>query len=356
MDPALFTHRVSYWWVDLLDHTGALKGRLDGVTAGRIEHNAHRAVHGGGSLTLVERPARPGWVSAADVDWLSDRVRIWWQVRGVDPWPLGTFLLDRNVRALDPTGATRSVDLLDPLTVLDQWGLPTTTLPAGVLATDVARSMILAAGEDQMSITPSTQGLPTALTWEGDKATRLRVVNDVLDSAGYRGLAVDGLGAFLVQPYVRPQDRAPAVAFVEGVSAIHSPRWQREQDTHDVPNQVIARARAADHDDPDMEVVVDLPADNPYSAARTGRVKTDWIDEEATSVEALRVIAQRKLIDAASPTATLTITHAPLPLRVNDVATFRSQGHEARCVVTQTSLDLSATSMQSTRLREVVAL
>lgn len=355
-DP-LLTSRRTTWRVDLLDRTDRLKGRLAGVTGGSVEVNVNRAVYGSGSLVIqATGAADDGEVTAADIDWASDRVRIWWEVEGVDPWPLATMLLDRVVRREAMTGTTYHVDLLDKLTILSQEGMGTIAYPSGAHPVDVAVALIEGAGETAIAATDSDAALTTGLAWPSqDSPTRLRIINDLLAAAGYRGVYCDGLGVYRLEPYVRPQDRAPVWAFAEGELAVHSPDWERTQDGHDVINRLRCLSQASGEDEP-LEVVVENsnPA-SPYSIPSRGRVlsRTDT-GIEATSLAALASIAQQRLLAASSPTATLAITHAPLPLPVHARVDFESQGHSAQGVITSQSLTLAATAQVTARIQEVV--
>lgn len=355
MDP-LLTHRRTAIRVDLLGADDRVKGRLYGVTGGGVDHNVHRAVHGTGSLTIREATPPEGWVGMGDVDLASDRVRIWWQVAGAEPWPLITALLDKATRRVAPGGAVWDVDLLDKMTILDQWLLPAYSIPQGSYVTDSAASMITGAGEPALAVTESDERLSAGLAWDAG-TSRLRVINDLLDAAAYRGVATDGYGTYVLTPYVRPQDRPPSWAFTEGRYAIHSATWAREQDTHAVKNAVRLTSQASGDEHPMESVALNENPDSPYSIPSRDREITYYEGGvEATSQNALDAIAERKLIELSSPTATLTITHAPLPLRVNDVVTFTSQGHEAVGVITATTLALSPLAQQASTIREVVAL
>lgn len=355
-DP-LLTSRRSTWWVDLLDGEDRLQGRLAGVTGGSVDINTNRGVYGTGRLTIqASEPDESGEVTAADIDWSSDRVRVWWHVEGVEPWPLATMLLDRVVRRQSATGLTYEADLLDKLTVLAQEQMGTITYPTGAYPVDIAVALIQGAGEGAVAATESDATLTAGLTWPAeDSPTRLRIINDLLAAAGYRGVYCDGLGQYRIEPYVRPQDRAPDWVFREGQLAVHSPAWERTQDGHDVINRLRCLTQASGDEEP-LEVMVENtnPA-SPYSIPSRGRViaRTDT-GVEATSLEALQSIAQQRLVAASAPTATLTISHAPLPLPVHARVDFVSQGHTAQGVVTGYSLDLTATGQVRATIQEVV--
>lgn len=357
-DP-LLTDRRGTWWVDLLDREDRLKGTLDGVTGGQVEINTNRVVPGQGQLQVAAvTETLDGRVTAADVDWASDRVRIWWQVEGVDPWPLATMLLDRVVRRESATGTTWRVDLLDKLTVLAQETMGTTSYPSGTLVTDTVAALIEGAGEHALAVTASGAALTGGLSWVAqDAPTRLRIINDLLAAAGYRGVYCDGLGQYRVEPYARPQDRLPVWTFREGEWAIHSPAWERTQDGHAVINRLRCLSQAGAEETPLEVVVENMNPASSWSIPTRGRVlsRTDT-GIEATSVEALTAIAAQRLLAASSPTATLTISHAPLPLPVHARVDFISQGHTAQGVITSHRLDLHPTAQVATTIQEVVAL
>lgn len=359
VDP-LLTDRRGRWWVDLLDQHDQLKGTLDGVTGGHVEINTNRAVYGQGDLVIDASPSDPveGALTVADIDWASDRVRVWWEVEGVEPWPLATMLLDRAVRQESATGTRWRVDLLDKLTVFAQEEMGTISYPSGAHPTDIVAALIAGAGESAIMLTASDEALTTGLTWvSDDRPTRLRIINDLLAAIGYRGVYADGLGQYIIEPYAPPQDRSPVWTFQEGEWAIHSPSWTRTQDGHDVINRLRCLSQASG-DETALEVVVtnDNPH-SPYSTVSRGRVisRTDT-GIEVTSLAALTSIAQQRLLAASSPTARLDISHAPLPLPVHARVDFDSQGHTAQGVIDSYRLDLTATAQVQASIQEVIPL
>src|SRR5690606_33787153 len=176
-------HRVESWRVDLLTATEATLGPLGGVTGGQVEQNVNRVISGGGALDVVD--------VGQDVDWLTARVQVWWEVAGVDPWPLGVFLCSAPTAQHSSTGLSWRVELLDKLLILDQDKTAGTySVPAGAVVTEEVAAVIASAGETATAITPSAETLRAGMVWPAG-TSKLRIVNDLLDAINYFSLQAD---------------------------------------------------------------------------------------------------------------------------------------------------------------------
>lgn len=338
-DP-LLTHRAESWWVDLLTRSGAPLGVLDGVRSVQVEHNAHRVLHGGGSLDVAD----VGQVT----DWLDLRVRVWWQVEGVPAWPLGTFLCAAPGRSHTSTGVEWSVDLLDLLTIIDQDNMQGAhSLPAGTVVTAAVRALIAATGETGVAVTDSTHALTSGMVWEAG-TSRLRIINDLLGAINYFGLRTDAWGRLVASPYVAPGDRAVTRDLT--ADAIASEDWSADQDLSSVPNRVVLVGRGTGDSEALVGVAENTDPASRLSIASRGRVvAVTETGVEATSQAVINALAVRRLADLSTPAATRVVDHAPVPLAVHDVV-----AHEGvRGAVQSWAMTAAVGALMRTRMREV---
>lgn len=346
MNEALVRHRQTFFTVLLLDEAGKVKKRLRRVRGGKVSFSAGSRLHSSGSLT-IEGPVE-------GIDWLKDLVKIEINVNG-QSWPLGAFVFASPKQSYSDGRASWSVELLSTLSLLDQQVLESPlSVPAGTLVTQYLGSLLGGVWRLPLSIEPSERRLSQPIVWEAGKSY-LSVANDLLGAIGYWALYVDEGGTLRAVPYVRPAARPVVWTFAEGALSIHSPAWDREQDIAAIPNKVICLGQGS-ADAPGLVGVATLsdPA-SPYSFARRGRWVTKVVKGvEAASQEALNEIARRKLIEASTPQATMDVEFLPMPLSVNSVVGWKSQGADTRAVVSKWSLRLHPTALCRATLKEVV--
>ena len=337
--------RIEYSWVELLDADDHPVGALDGVVSCRVEHNVNAVIRGGMSLTL----------RGDALEWATVRFRPWIVVNGLT-WPLGVYLPASPALSHDEFGDTWDVPCVDKLSVLDQ-DVATSAypVPAGVTVTTRIGSVIAGAGEYSMALTPSSLTTRSPMMWEPG-TTKLRIVNDLLSSINYFSLWADRRGQYRGEPYRRPQDRPVTATFTEGEYAIHSPRWTREQDIAGVPNRVVLIVEG-DDDNPGMTATAtNADPTSPYSTvSRGGRVVArTYTNVEAADQSTLDNLAAHYLAEASTPSATLRVAHAPVPLDGNAVVRFTSGGVDTLAVVEGWQLDLKPGALMTGTWREVV--
>lgn len=354
-DETLTGNRSSDVRIDLLTRTEAPKGVLDGYDVdhpGSLNWIANASVKGGGQIPVVD--------TGQDVDWLNDRFRPVLVIDGVGEFPLGVFLASEKPETGGDTARSWTVGLLDKTTIPDQDAVESTySLDAGTVITDAVVDLIASTGETNMAITPSSATLSGALVWEAG-TTKLQIINDLLDAANYFSLYCDGSGQFRAEPYVRPAARPILWEFLDGDKSIYDPNYTRDVDLFSIPNKVIvvgvgdgtapALTSTATNEDPF----------SPYSYPSRGR----WITRTYTGVEiadqaTLDEYAQRRLIEATTPTANVTVAHAYVPgLTINNAVRLRRvpAGIDARHVLSRTEIVLDGTSLVRSTLTEVVDL
>lgn len=301
------------WSFQLLDSEDRPLGALDGVTGGSAEVVAQSTLGGSGSLALDHRQ---------DIDWMSHRVQAVFH-DGVVSWPVGTFLLSSPTENHTAFGVTYDVGLLTKMNVIHEDTVEdrfSVAKDAAVIPAVVA--LIESTGETRVAVTDSDSTLTASLTWDAG-TSKLTVINDLLQAAGYWSLWCDGSGLFRVEPYTNPADRPVAYTFEHGEASIHFPDWSRAQDHTSVPNRFIAVGQGDEDEPPLVGVATNEDPESPYSYQSRGR----WITatEEGVEGDTQGVFDQysaRKLREAMAPVARLEVAHAMVNLPPNALVAF----------------------------------
>ncbi|MGF3055604.1 hypothetical protein [Microbacterium sp. YY-01] len=333
------------WSYELLDHLDQSLGMLDGVTGGRGEIVAQSPLGGSASISLDHRQ---------DIDWMSHRVRViftetdqepgpWWEVDAADRAPRtvqsfawGTYLLTSPKEKHTPFHLGYDVGLLTKMSILHEdtvegrYSLAESTpiIPAVV-------ELIRSTGEARIAVTPSDAVLTAGMTWEAGE-TKLRIINDLLQAAGYWSLWCDGSGQFRVEPYVDPSLRPVAFTFEHGERSLHLPDWDREQDHTSVPNRFLAVGVGDEEHEPLVGVATNENPNSPYSFQARGR----WITAKEEGVEGeaqdeFDAYAERKLRDAMNPVSRLRVSHDLMQLNPNDLVAFTPEDQRQRLATVQ---------------------
>jgi len=210
------------------------------------------------------------------------------------------------------------------------------------------------------------------MAWEAG-TSKLKIINDLLDVAGYNSLWMDGFGAFQMTPRVLPADRSIMYEVLgfprelrDGEQSIYSPDWTRDRDSFNVPNKVIAVQAAGGEDTTALVGTwTNEDANSPYSYQARGR----WVPHVLDSVECpegsdaeilafLQNRARATLIQMSAVQAQVKLENLPIPVRVSDVLRFAHTraGVDARHVITRIQLDTSPLGRMKSTLQEVISL
>jgi hypothetical protein len=287
------------------------------------------------------------------------------------PW--GVFLVSAAKENWEATGRVWSLELLDRCTVPSQDSMEGSyAVPAGALILQRVRSILATCGEYIDIDESSTLATSNGMLWEAG-ASKLTIINELLDVAGYNALWMDGYGNFQVTPRVLPADRSINYELLgiprelrDGEQSIYTPSWSRDRDSFEVPNKVIAVQAAGGEDSAALiGVWTNEDPSSPYSYQSRGR----WIPYTIDSVETpegtpaeilafLRKRAQNTLVQMSAVQAQVKVEHLPIPVRVSDVIRFSHEraGVDARHVITRLQLDTSPLGLMQSTLQEVVSL
>lgn len=314
------------WSFELLDWADRPLGALDGVTGGSAEIVAQSALGGSGKCVLDHR---------RDIDWMAHRVRANFH-DGASSWPVGTYLLSSPKEIHTAFGVSYDVGLLTKMNVISEDTVEDRySLPAGTDVIPTVVALIQSTGELRIAATDSDSALLSGLTWEAG-TSKLTIINDLLQAAGYWSLWCDGSGLFRVEPYVDPASRPVSFEFTHGEQSLHFPDWGREQNHTSVPNRFIAVGQGDEESPPLVGVATNEDPSSPYSFQARGR----WITATEEGVEGdsqgvFDQYAARKLRDAMSPVARLTVTHAMLDLNPNALVAFTPEDGVRRLATIQ---------------------
>lgn len=347
MSDLLAGHRQTSFTYQLLDKNLNLVGPLQGVQpGGSLDWSSDRSVKGGGSLTISDL--------GQNIQWAGARIQIGVAVNGRS-WPLGVWVPAIPGEDWDTAGGTYSVSLLDLSRILDVWAMPTTySVAVGDTITDHITSLITGAGL-RAAVTPSPLTVSTAKVWDAG-TTRLQILGDLTDMANYLQVFADMGGTIRAVPYQAPSQRTPTWQFLDGSNCIYAPTFGHDQDWDDVPTEVLLTT-AGDDTTPGLSSYYRGPDSHPASQANRGFAVTYVEQVDAPDQTTLDALAKRRWVDLSTPTGTITISHMPIPLAVNDAVRFASSraGLDGTCVVQSTTVHLSATDLAETSLTEVVS-
>lgn len=305
---------MNRWEFELLDRADTPIGMLDGVTGGSAEIVAQSQLGGSGSLSLDER--------GADIDWMSHRVRAWFHT-GAEAWAVGTYLLTSPTETHSDLGVSYKIGLLTKMSIPSEDTVEARfSLGAGSPIIPAIVELIESTGETRIAATESTIALSSGLTWEAG-TSKLTIINDLLQAAGYWSLWCDGTGQFRVEPYVNPADRGVSRTFEHGNDSVHYADWSYTRDMASVPNRFIAVGSGDEEAPPLVGVATNEDPNSPFSFQARGRWVT--MTEEGVESETQAVIDQyaaRRLREQMAPVSKLRVKHAMLNLAPNDLVAF----------------------------------
>jgi hypothetical protein len=367
---------TTYRWEVLTHANGVdtLAGVLDGVSGGQLTWTSNASVKGSGKVDIIDLAiAAPGLRRVADLKLESVRLRPVCVIEGLPENPLGVFLISSADENWKSTGRVWSVELLDRATVPSQEQVDESySVPVGTLILQTVKAILASCGESITINEASTLATSSGMAWEAG-TSKLKIINDLLDVAGYNSLWMDGYGLFQTTPRVLPANRSVTYEVLniprelrDGAQSIYLPDWKRNKDSYKVPNKVIAIQAATGTDTAALtgSWTNEDPA-SPYSYQSRGR----WITHTIDSVECpagttaeitafLKARARATLIQMSAVQAQVSVTHLPIPVRVSDVVRFAhaKAGIDTRHTITKIQLDTSPTGMMQSTLQEVISL
>lgn len=320
------------------------------VTGGTIERSALSDVKDSGSLTFV-----------GDAPPNGDLVRIYYNLGG-ESRPMATMFAACEEPTLAGGYSTGTLDLTGALSVLAnrKHGAPY-TVAAGTNAVGLAAEIAEGCGLVVNNPGASSYAVGEDHTFEvGD--SYLKVVNWLLDAAGYASACTDERGAVCMLPYVEPTGRTPSFEFEDGERSIMLPEVVRSCDLSDTPN--VARLWYSTDEESLYASCSNVDPDSPVSLpSLAGREQTlvETVSElsgdtQAERIANLKAMAEAKLVDNSAQVEYVKLKHPWVPIAPNDAVGVRysAAGLEWRGSVTNMRTDLSADAMCETSARRFV--
>lgn len=330
---------------------------------------------GGGSITRNDDTRIKESAEAAvvgGVDFGPDLVRIHMTCE----WPgesadvvLGTFLPvtpGRTIRAGYQTSTLKMYGRLQEL--LDDQFSGIVTVERGENAVSRVRGVCEDAGlevvadESDYAVAETRLyglGADTNNSAVGD--TKLDMVNDLLDLAGFRAAFTDPMGRVVLRRYRDPADIAPSWSFIEGPTAKFEGSMEEERDYTDAANHVIVQYGPDEDGRKVIGEAWDNDPDSPISTVSRGRsITRSYVYNELPPVKgdaAMREYADKRaatlLATAQSVIRRVKIRHAYAPITVNDTVdmSFPSGGVDGKFQIRAQTLDLGGGCPTSTELR-----
>lgn len=318
--------RSAYRYMRVSRATGLETERLGGIRdGGTITRNLDTDIKDSGEVEIVgPLDIGPDLVRVwMDVTWLHDGSR--------DSVALGTFLVSTDDRETDGSSSESTMAMSGRLQELaDQQFVQPFQLPAGTNLVSYAAQIARAAGlavEADASDAVNTEPLYYGVQQGGSDAgsgdsTKLKVVNDLLDRAGFDSARTDPMGTVLMRRSAGIADRAVSWSFVEGADA----RFLREAgdklEMSGVANVVYAVFTWQGEDGGTSIAIGSAVNDDPasrWSTVSLGREITARYDyTEAATQEQADAKAAELLAGKRSVARKVTIQHVYAPVSIAD--------------------------------------
>lgn len=305
----------------LTQQEATIQSELDGVSGGVIDWNVDNEIRAAGNLDLKVVK------SNKDIDWAKVRLRIdyilkWQGVEKV--YPLGVYLPSADKAPRTATGGLLDIEFYDKTIILKQDKLAKSkSFAKNSKITDGVQWIFTSIGETKYAIDPSTKKLTKNLFFAAG-TSKLEIMQKLLDALGYFAIFVDGEGVYQCRTYRLPPQRPVVYEFKEGDRSIHSAEWDLDRDGFEVPNRVVTRPLST------TSKRSGLAEDK---TSRWGfNARGRWItllEENVDETTQAKLDAKAKSLLAANQDVhdKVTLKHAFLPVSMNDVVKFNSQGY-----------------------------
>ena len=346
-DPWWARARDERYRIVLLNQQEAtIKPELDGVSGGVIDIGVGNDIRAAGNLDLTLKKLDPA------LDWATVRIRpeyvVKWQ--GVErAYPLGVYIPSAPKIGWGGTSKTVDLEFYDKTIILKQDALGTSkSFRKNSKMNDALKWVSDSIGEKRYIIDPSTKKFSKNQVFTVG-TTKLDIVRKVLEMLDYFAIWCDGNGYYRCHAYKLPSQRPILYRFEAGDKSIHRADWELDQDGYEVPNRVVCIPSTGSK----RGVAEDKTSRWGYeSRGKRWITRVEEGVEEKTTA-ALNKKAKELLASSQDVHDKVTLDHAYLPLEMNDLVTFASQGYGGRFALRKTSINLSATVLVQSELEGV---
>jgi hypothetical protein len=247
----------------------------------------------------------------------------------VDRQQLGLYITTPAKRSHRQAYSTGTIEGRGLEWILDNDAFGATyNLAAGVNYIQAVIDIISAKGL-RYSIPASALTLPLARTWGPDKS-KLDIINDLLNGAGYYTLWADRFGVLKSRPYFELANATPTLELYSGEGSLVIDVVEQEGIYDSVANQVIVY-KENPSGTPIRVTRTNNDPSSPTSTVSLGRTITRVIkDSDIADVATAQATARMAIEQAASVTNKLRVTTLPVPARdlheVYDLALYNADG------------------------------
>lgn len=344
--------RKARWRVRLLTQKEAtVRSDLDGVAGGVIDWGVDEEIRSAGNLDLLITSY------TKSIDWAKHRIGIDYilSYKGVEiTTPCGIYIPSAPKRDMSATGAAIDLEFYDKMIILRQDALRSTkSFAKNSLITDAVRWLLTSTGETNVAITPSTKKFTSNRVYPAGTA-KLEIVQKLLEDLGYFSLWCDGRGQYQCHPYKTPKERGVTYTFSDGGTSIHSAEWELDQDGFDVPNRVVGIGRQPGKGKAKVAVVEDMDSRWGFNARGRWITRVEKDLEENTQAK-LNTKVNLLLRESQDVHDKITIQHGFLPVDMNDIARFASQGYAGLFAWRTMRANLTSTTLAESTLEGVAA-
>lgn len=367
---------------ELLDNTNKYKRDLTEFISASVSNNA---------LAEIKRTARFYLKDDGTINFLSDRikpyVRLWIppgrvlsryylflqatqpsiyqtiqeapETGGWVDFPLGVFVLSTPPRKIDASGVvTREVEAYDQLQVLiDDKVTDRYTVTTGTNYITAIKAILDGAGITNQNLTATSKTFPTDRDW-GPGTTKLKIINELLDSINYKSLWFDEDGLAVAQPYVSPKDRASEYTYKDDDESVIFPDVEQNLDLFNIANKWVLVVSEPDRT-PLTSTYTNTNANSPTSTVSRGRTIVDFRQVDAADQSTLDDKVQRIAFEASQVYEHVDFYTPIMPAHSNDdvfTLEFSNLGISAKYSEHAWSFDLKAGARMKHNIRRVVTI
>lgn len=211
------------------------------------------------------------------------------------------------------------------------------------------KSILADVGLKVAYIPPESHTIRTDKSYLPESYSKLDIVNDLLENAGYLTLDTDEYGTCVFrEDSVTPS--YSAIVFAEGNSSIVLPDSQEEHDWADVANIVLVTCENADGQVMRAYARNDSQTDTTSTVFRGEVVRVESMSD-AENLNAVQKKANSLLAEEKAKITAVTIQHAYRPIRLYDPVWVKMEGIDKIETVQNYEISLSTGLITTTRVR-----
>jgi hypothetical protein len=264
-----FAPRKIKFRYDLLNSNDNYIRTLDTVESGEVSM---------ASLASIKRTARFRIKDNEDINWLSDRIHPFVEIKVKDGWiefPLGIFLLSSPTRSDQNQNVYRDVEAYDGLLVLrDDKFESRYTVTAGTNYRDAVIAILTTSGITKHNIEQTDKVLPNDFDFEPGKE-KLYAINELLRQINFNQIYVDVYGYYTSSTYRSPSVRSAEYTYGDDALSITYSGMTEEFDLFNVPNKWVV-VLSNPESEPLVSTYINENPNSPTSTMSRGRIIIDY--------------------------------------------------------------------------------